>query len=168
MADSQDELPEQVEGEEADEGYGFAEYSTEDLLEQAQSNAQATIVATIGFLTERGIPAEEWAAAIGGAFARLWDEGRAWEAGEFLDAMLTNFRSLGAEVISSELGIDRAEAAIGGFPSPFYTEAFGVDPAHVLRYVDAARVIAAKVGLVWEWKQQRDRLQLVVRRAGTG
>lgn len=167
MPDGPDELVHGGDPFDADEGYGFEEYSAEDLLEQAQSNAQATIVATVWFLKQRGIPIEEWAAAIGGTFARLWDEHRTWEAGEFLDAMLTNFRSLGMTVVSSELGIDRAEAIVTGFPDPFYTEAFGVEPADALRYVDAARTIAAKIGFVWEWTPQRDRHHLLVRRAGT-
>ena len=54
--------------------------------------------------------------------ALAWDDTRAWEAGEFLDAILTNLRSLGATVLSAQLGVDHAEATTIGF-LPF--ERFG-------------------------------------------
>jgi hypothetical protein len=150
-----------------EEQYGYADYSAEELLELAQSNAQATILATALFLHQKGVPLDEWAAAIGKTFALAWSDAKPWEAGEFLDAMLTNLRSLGATVVSAQLGIDRAEAVVTGFPDPGLSELLSIDPALAVRYNDAARVIAAKVGLVWEWKRSRNRLYLVVRQAGT-
>ena len=84
--------------------HGHAEYSDAELLEQARDNAQALMLATVAFLEERGIPPEEWAAAIGETFARGWGDVRPWDAGEFLDAMLTNLRALGAEVETVDVG----------------------------------------------------------------
>ena len=110
--------------------HGHAEYSDAELLEQARSNAQALILATVVFLEERGVPPAEWAAAIGATFARGWGEPRPWDAGEFLDAMLTNLRALGAEVKVAELGVDRAEATTTGFPDRELCALFAVDPAH--------------------------------------
>src|SRR5215208_4321785 len=97
--------------------HGHAEYSDAELLEQARGNAQALILATVAFLEERGIPAAEWAAAIGETFARGWGDPRPWDAGEFLDAMLTNLRALGAEVSEAELGVDRAKRPRPAFPT---------------------------------------------------
>jgi hypothetical protein len=148
------------------EQHGFAEYTAEELLEQAQSNAQALILATALFLHQKGISLDEWTTSLGNTFALAWNDAQGWEAGEFLDAMLTNLRSLGATVLSSQLGIDHAEAAITDFPDPSLCEFLSIDPALALRYNDAAKVIAAKVGLEWEWKRVRDRLHFVVRRAG--
>ena len=87
--------------------HGHAEYSDAELLEQARNNAQALILATVAFLEERGVPPAEWAAAIGETFARGWGDPRPWDAGEFLDAMLTNLRALGAEVKEAQLGVDQ-------------------------------------------------------------
>ena len=47
------------------ESYGFADYTAEELLEQAQSNAQATIMATAIFLHRKGISLDEWAESMG-------------------------------------------------------------------------------------------------------
>lgn len=146
----------------ADDAYEDAD--PEELLEQAQSNAQALIIATVAFLDERGVPLDEWTAAIGATFAKAWDEPGEWDAGEFLDAMLTNFRSLGAEVVSSTLNADRAEATVAGFPDPDLCHLFGVDASRVARYNDATSAIAAKHGIAWTWQTEGDSTRYVAER----
>lgn len=131
--------------------HGHAEYSDAELLEQARGNAQALILATIGFLEARGIPPGEWATAIGETFSRGWGDPRPWDASEFLDAMLTNLRSLGAEVVAVELGVDRAEATTSGFPDLELCDLLGVDPSQVGIFHEAAGAIAAPRGLRWTW-----------------
>jgi hypothetical protein len=149
--------------------HGHAEYSDAELLEQARSNAQALILATVVFLEERGVPPAEWAAAIGATFARGWGEPRPWDAGEFLDAMLTNLRALGAEVKVAELGVDRAEATTTGFPDRELCALFAVDPAHAAVFHDAAASIAAPRGLHWTWQMEADGVtHFVVERIGEG
>ena len=149
--------------------HGHAEYSDAELLEQARTNAQALILATVAFLEERGVPPSEWAAAIGETFARGWGDPRRWDAGEFLDAMLTNLRALGAEVQSAELGVDRAEAATTGFPDRELCALFGVDPSHAAVFHDVAAAIATPRGLRWTWQLEADGVtHFVVERMGEG
>src|SRR5262245_18283797 len=148
----------------ADDLPSYAEETTEDLLEQARSNAQATIIATIAFLDERGVPVAEWTAALGRAFGRAWDEPEPWEAGEFLDAMLTNLRSLGARVVYADLTPDRAEATITGFPDPDLCALFGVAPSRVAAFNDVASSLARDRSLVWEWSRAGEETFYVIRR----
>lgn len=149
--------------------HGHADYTDAELLEQARGNAQALILATVAFLEQRGIPTSDWAAAIGETFAAGWSEVRPWDAGEFLDAMLTNLRALGAEVTAVELDVDRAEAAIAGFPDPALCALFGVDPARAAVLHDAAAAIAAPRGLLWSWRFGGDgATRLVVERKAEG
>jgi len=149
--------------------HGHAEYSDTELLEQARSNTQALILATVTFLEERGIPPAEWAAAIGETFARGWGDPRSWDAGEFLDAMLTNLRALGAEVSEAELGVDRAAATTTGFPDPELCTLFGVDPAHAAVFHNAAAEIAAPRGLRWTWQMEPGGItHFFVERVGEG
>jgi hypothetical protein len=131
--------------------HGHAEYSAAELLEQAQANAQAMVIATAAFLQERGVPVEEWAEALGRTFARGWDEPRPWDAGEFMDAMLTNYRAMGAEPRFADLGAERAEAATTGFPDPDLCAVLGVEVALAARFNDAAAAIARDRGLTWTW-----------------
>jgi hypothetical protein len=136
--------------------HGHGDYTDAELLEQARGNAHALILATVAFLEKRGIPPSEWAAAIGETFGAGWGEVRPWDAGEFLDAMLTNLRALGAEVLEVELGVERAEATTSGFPDPTLCELFGVDPAQAAAIHDAAAAIAAPRGLNWSWTPGTD------------
>lgn len=159
MADETELIDELDDGEQ----HGFAEYTAEELLELAQSNAQATIMATALFLHQRGISLDDWARSLGETFALAWDADRGWEAGEFMDAMLTNLRSMGATVVSAELGIDRAEATVTGFPDPALSELFSIDTALTARFNDAAKVLAERAGIEWEWKVERTRSRFTAR-----
>ena len=148
---------------------GYAEDTAEELLEQAQSNGQAIIIATIAFLADRKIPIADWTASLGRTFALAWDEPEPWDAGEFLDAMLTNLRALGAQVNAAELGVDRAEATTTGFPDPELCVLFGVDPSHATVFHDAAAAIAAPRGLRWTWQTEPGGItHFFVERVGEG
>ena len=163
MDNIKDEGAANQEVEESDgEPHGYADYTAEELLEQAQSNFQATIMATALFLHQKHISLDEWGAFLGKTFALAWDDGRPWEAGEFMDSVLTNFRALGAEVVKADLGIDRAEATTIGFPDTRLSEFFCIDPALSVRYVEAIKAIGAKVGFSLEWMRMRDRVQFTV------
>jgi hypothetical protein len=147
--------------------HGHADYTDAELLEQARGNAQALILATVAFLEKRGIPPSEWAASIGETFAAGWGEPRPWDAGEFLDAMLTNLRALGAEVVAVELGVGRAEATIARFPDPALCELLGIDLVRAAVIHDAAAPIAVPRGLSWTWQLGDDGItHVLVERAG--
>ena len=145
--------------------HGHADYTDAELLEQARANAQALVIATTKFLHEREIPLDAWTGTIGCIFAQGWDEPRPWDAGEFLDAMLTNYRALGATVGSVRLAADRAEAEMTGFPDPDLCAVFDVDPALPARFHDAPAPIARDRGLAWSWESDGERTRLLVTRA---
>ena len=147
----------------------YADYTGDELLEQAQGNAQAALIATVAFLQARSIPIAEWAAALGASFALEWGEPEPWAPDEFLDAMLTNYRSLGATVNRADLGQERAEAEMTGFPDPEQCARFGVAVAEVARFHDTAAAIAEVRGLRWRWSLDDDatgKTRLVVEPAG--
>ena len=146
--------------------HGHADYSDAELLEQAQANAQALMIAIAAFLHERGIAVEAWTDAVGRTFARGWGEPRPWDAGEFMDAMLTNLRSFGADVVSVTLGADRAEAVSTGFPNPELCAVLGVDVALAARFNDVAVAIARDRGLIWTWQLDGERARYVAERTG--
>ncbi|MFN8593551.1 MAG: hypothetical protein U0031_18990 [Thermomicrobiales bacterium] len=129
--------------------HGHAEYSDAELLEQARGNAQALILATLLFLRHAGIAPERWAAAIGETFGAGWGEPRPWDAGEFLDAMLTNLRALGAVVVEVELGVERATAVTTGFPDLHLCDMLGVSPAAAAVFHQATAAIATPRGVRW-------------------
>ena len=145
--------------------HGHAEYEPAELLEQAQANSQAVLLGTVAFLRDEGIDAGAWATALGGSFGRGWGEPRRWEAAEFLDAMLTNYRALGAEVLAVRLGADLAEATLGPFPDPDLCALVGVAPAEADVFHDAPAAIATPRDLVWRWVRDGEDVHLLVERA---
>lgn len=147
--------------------HGHEEYGAEELLEQAQANAQALLAATVAFLAERGVLAE-WAAFLGERFGLGWGEPRPWDAAEFLDAMLTNYRALGAEVLVHRFGTDRAEATIGPFPDPEVLGMVGLPADAADAFHDAPAAIAAPRGLDWRWVRDGEDVHFLVERAGAG
>lgn len=146
----------------------YAEYDAAELLEQAQANAQAALIATVGFLLDHGLSVADWAAALGARFERAWGEPEPWEAGEFLDAILANLRSLGATVEGADLGPERATATTRGFPDPESCATLGVEPAVVAGYNDATRPIAEARGLSWAWRYDGERTEYAVARRAAG
>jgi len=145
--------------------HGHAEYRPEELLEQAQANAQALLLGTVAFLRDRGIDTHAWATALGASFGRGWGEPRPWDAAEFLDAMLTNYRALGAEVLVARLETERAEATLGPFPDPDLCALVGVAPAEADAFHGAPAAIAAPRGLAWRWVRDGEDVHLLVERA---
>ena len=152
-----------MDDQDQDDASDYSADSTEELLEQAQSNAQATIIATVSFLSQRSIPVSEWTESLGATFGLAWDEPAPWEAGEFLDAMLTNFRSLGATVVDADLESDHAEATITGFPDLDLCSLFNVDPDLVAAFNDSPAPLARARALSWEWTRTGNETHYLVR-----
>jgi hypothetical protein len=143
-------------------------YEEFELLEQAQANAQAAVIATVAWLQEQGLSTAAWAAGLGRRFNVAWGAAEPWEAGEFLDAMLTNLQALGAEVVWADLADPRVAAAT--VTNLFEEEQcllFGTTRQDALTYLDATTDIARARGLIWEWQTDGDDVQLKVRGAET-
>jgi hypothetical protein len=140
----------------------YLDDTTETLLEQSQQNAQGLILATIAVLDDLGLLPEAWADGIGERFSEAWGMEDAWEPGEFLDAMLTNYRALGALVDDVSITDDAATATITGFPDEELCEVFHVQPEDAAVFHRVAGEIARRRGLRWEWALVEDATRLTV------
>lgn len=143
---------------------GADELTIEELLDQAAGNAQALIAASVMFAKKRGIPLSEWTAELGEIFGTAWDKPQPWNADEFLDAMLTNLRSLGADLVDRTGTADLATARIAGFPSEEICAMLNADPADVACYLDTTTGIARERGLEWSWAFDSGEIDITVRR----
>lgn len=137
----------------------------DELLDLSRANAQAVVMATAAFLENSGIPVDAWVSYVGRVFASSWDPLLALTAGEFLDAMLTNYKSFGAEVLSTKLGDDAAEATITGFPKPELGIELQIDTTLAMPYLNVPEALAADNGLQWNWSVDGQRIRLMVSRA---
>jgi hypothetical protein len=136
--------------------------SVEELLDLARANAQALIIATTGYLAQAGIPLEGWSGYLGQVFANSWDDSMAGDPKAFLDAVLTNYKAIGAQVHSTKVENGRAEAVISGFPNDGLCEELDADCSLAEAYNDAAAPVAERLGLTWWWGSSDDKTTLVV------
>lgn len=135
--------------------HGHAEYSVDELLEQCQGNAASLMLATLNVLTDQGTTVDAWAAGVAQVFARSWETEDTWTAAAFLDALLTNLRSLGATVTTVELGETEASATIRDYPDDDLAVTLGVD-SHLGEAMFHVGVhLARLLGLRLQW-QRRD------------
>jgi hypothetical protein len=136
---------------EDEEQSSYLDETTESLLEQSQQNAQALILSTIAVLDDLGILPEAWAEGIGDRFSDAWGDDSEWEPSEFLDAMITNYRALGATVENVDFSEEVATADIFGFPDDELADVFGVSAASAAVFHRVGAEIARRRGLLWEW-----------------
>lgn len=136
--------------------------STGELLDLARANAQALIIATTGYLAQAGIPLEGWSAYLGSVFANAWDESMVNDPEAFLQAVLTNYQTLGATIVSTTIEEHRAEAVISGFPDDDLCAELDADCSLALAYHDLVAPVAERLGLTWWWGTSDDRTVLVV------
>lgn len=139
--------------------------SAEQLLDLARANAQAVVIATASFLEESGVPVEAWAHHLGRIFGGSWDRSLRLSAGEFLDAMLINYRAMGADVLNADLGAEAAEATISGLPKRELGLELRTDTSPALAWFHVPESLAADQGLHWSWSVEGDRVHLRVARA---
>ena len=95
-------------------------------------------------------------------FARSWERGELWTAGEYLDALLTNFRSLGATVAAANLGETEATASIENYPDDELARMLGVDPAFGGAMFHVGVHLAGLLGLRLRWRREGVRVDLDV------
>lgn len=143
--------------------HGFEAYTEEELLEQSQFNAQALLMASVAALRDDDA-VESWAKGVAQVFGRGWDTERGWEPAEVLDALLTNYRSFGAEVIEAELSTTPARAVIANLPDLELAESLGVEDTHadVLFRIGSHLVSTLGRSLSWTRDQETGDVSLEV------
>ena len=144
--------------------HGHDDYTAEELLEQSQLNAQALLLGVFDTLGNDPAALNRMTAGIAQTFLRGWDADRAWAPVEILDALLTNFRSLGGEIDEYEPEEVAPSAEIDGLPDLDLVEQLGV-PATAFRpmLLVCQRLVEA-LGCELEWSHDatagRVRLQV--------
>jgi hypothetical protein len=141
-------------------GNGKAQ-SVEELLDLARANAQALIIATTGYLAQAGIPLDGWSGYLGSVFANSWDDTMTGDPKAFIEAVLTNYKALGANIVSTKFEEGRAEAIISGFPNEGLCEELAGDCALAEAYNDLGATVAERLGLTWWWGSANGQTTLV-------
>lgn len=132
--------------------HGHDAYTDEELLEQSQFNAQALLMASVAALGDEDA-VSQWARGVAAVFARGWDTDRSWEPAEVLDALLTNYRSFGANVIDVDLESSPATATIADLPDLELAESLGTEDRHADAIFRIGEHLVASLGRALSWSR---------------
>lgn len=108
--------------------HGHEEYTADELLEQCQLNAQALVLGVFDTLQDDPGTRDRLIQGIAGTFLRGWETDRAWEPVEILDALLTNFRSIGGEVDGYDPDDASPSAEVVDLPDGDLAAQLGISP----------------------------------------
>lgn len=144
--------------------HGHDDYTADELLEQSQLNAQALILGIFDTVRDEPAAIDQLTAGIANTFARGWDASREWAAAEILDALLTNFRSLGGEIDSYEPEEVSPSAIVVGLPDSGLVEQLQVSPLAFRPMLLVSERLVKQLGCELEWSHDaasgRIRLQV--------
>jgi len=136
--------------------HGHDAYTDEELLEQSQFNAQALLMASVSTLESMEVDVTEWARGVAGVFARSWDTERQWEPAELLDALLTNYRSFGANVIEADLSGSPVTALVADLPDLEMAESLGAGDDQANAIFVVGEHLAAALGRTLTWTRDTE------------
>ena len=136
------------------------EFSPDEVRERAAQNLTGTVLGTIVFLRERGIPAEEWSRFLGRRFTDGWERLRGQGARAAIDQMALNFVSTGARIESLTGDEAQSEVVASGWPPREFLDLMGVSQEEAHAFMHAARPIADYLGLRADWQVEGDRVTL--------
>lgn len=144
--------------------HGHDEYTAEELLEQSQLNAQALILGAFGACKDDPVMLDRITAGIATTFAKGWDTSRNWEKVEILDALLTNYRALGATVEQYDPQGGSPNATLVGVPDEELVEMLEVAGTAFRPMLMVSERLVKHLGFELEWSHdvtsRRIRLQV--------
>jgi hypothetical protein len=127
------------------------EYSAEELLEQAQINAQALFLGTVEALSADPALVESWTRSLAATFIRGWDTEQEWEPADILFALVTNYQSFGAEVEDSDFEAEIPTVTIGNLPNLPLAEALEIAPDRMHHLFRIGEGLASRLGGSLGW-----------------
>ncbi|PPD58164.1 hypothetical protein [Dehalogenimonas etheniformans] len=108
--------------------------STEILLDGAQMSIASMMAAIAGFLKEKGIPLKEFVNYFGKQFEGAWADLEGRGVNEVMDHFLDlEVLPMGAEVISKQASLEKAEVTLTSLPPRKVLERFGTTPSELLK-----------------------------------
>ena len=102
-----------------------APWTDDELLQQAQGNANAVTAATLLYVRENGRSVEDYAAFVADTFAESWNALKGAGALDVARTSAFNPVSLGATLVSLDGNADHASAVVDASPLIENAEAFG-------------------------------------------
>jgi hypothetical protein len=135
------------------------EFTSEEILSQAQGNATAFVLTTFVYLNERGLDIDEFVELHGRLFAPAWEELRGEPVVEAARLAALNAVSVGATLRSLSGDDTRAEVHVAGWPDDEFLEMLQLSREDGERQHNAFRPIMEHLGIHYEWQREEDDLR---------
>lgn len=138
------------------EGDGEDEFSAEELLEQAQINAQALFLGTAEALASDADLLDRWRTSLAATFIRGWDTDADWEPADILYALVTNYQAFGAEVMAAQFEAEPPSVTIFNLPNLHLADALGIAPDRMHHLFLIGEDLASRLGGTLTWSIDAD------------
>jgi hypothetical protein len=132
------------------------EFTTEDLLAQAQGNATAFVLATIAYLKEQGLAVDDFVRFFGLRFAPGWEELRSQPVLAVARTAALNAVSVGGTLRSLSGDEAHAEMIIEGWPDEEISGALGLSRGDGEAMWDSFEPIMEHIGIRYSWRHEEN------------
>ncbi|CAN5297260.1 hypothetical protein BH18ACT10_BH18ACT10_01510 [soil metagenome] len=144
------------------------EFTTEELLLQAQGNAAAFVLTTISYLKERGLTVEDFVEFFGSQFAPGWDELRGQPVLDIARTVAMNAVSVGCTLGSLSGDDARAELLIRGWPAAEdISRILGLKRNAGDAMWDSFHPIMERIGIHYAWRREDGTVKLIFEHEST-
>ena len=140
------------------------EFTTEELLSQAQGNATAFALATIAYLKEQGLAVDDYVAFFGRRFAPGWEELRGQPVAAVARTAALNAVSVGGILRSLSGDEANAEVLIEGWPDENISGALGLERSDGEVMWDSFEPIMEHLGIRYSWGHEDGVVRLTFER----
>jgi hypothetical protein len=132
------------------------EFTTEELLAQAQGNATAFVLATIAYLKEQGLAVDDFVRFFGLRFAPGWEELRSQPVLAVARTAALNAVSVGGTLRSLSGDEAHAEMVIEGWPDEEISGALGLSRGDGEAMWDSFVPIMEHIGIRYSWRHEEN------------
>jgi hypothetical protein len=132
------------------------EFTTEELLAQAQGNATAFVLATIAYLKEQGLAVDDFVRFFGLRFAPGWEDLRSQPVLAVARTAALNAVSVGGTLRSLSGDEAHAEMLIEGWPDEEISGALGLSRGDGEAMWDSFEPIMEHLGIRYSWRHEED------------
>jgi hypothetical protein len=143
------------------------EFTTEELLSQAQGNATAFALATIAYLKEQGLAVDDYVRFFGRRFAPGWEELRSEPVVAVARAAALNAVSVGGILRSLSGDEARAEVLIEGWPDEEISGTLGLARSDGEAMWDSFEPIMEHLGIRYTWGHEDGAVRMTFERGRT-
>jgi hypothetical protein len=132
------------------------EFTTEELLAQAQGNATAFVLATIAYLKEQGLAVDDFVRFFGLRFAPGWEELRSQPVLAVARTAALNAVSVGGTLRSLSGDEAHAEMLIEGWPDEEISGALRLSRGDGEAMWDSFEPIMEHIGIRYSWRHEEN------------